>query len=107
MEDRREKGGAPAENSVPGLNDNLEFMGRILHVQTETTEFPVLRIVTQVFSNGRVVFSKKSDIPAESCESREFMKMQGLMQAQHFQTIREISGKQKQILAQAGLPKAK
>jgi hypothetical protein len=107
MEEKNIKGGVAGENSVPGLNDNLEFMGRTLHVQTETTEFPVLRIVTQVFSNGRVVFSKKSDIPPQNCETREFMKIQGLMQAQHFQTIREISGKQKQILAQAGLPKAK
>ena len=53
---------AAVENSAPGLNDNLEFMGKQLHVQTEKTGFPVPRVVTQVFSNGRVVFSKKSDI---------------------------------------------
>jgi len=85
------------ENSAPGLNDSLEFMGKQLHVQTEKTEFPVPRIVTQVFRNGRVVFSKKSDI-SPGLESREFAIIQELMRSQHLQTIQEISDKQKRIM---------
>jgi len=85
------------ENSAPGLNDNIEFMGRQLHVQTEKTGFPAPRIVTQVFSNGRVVFSRKSDIP-ECQGSQEFTKIQDLMRTQHFQTIQEMVDKQKRIL---------
>jgi hypothetical protein len=85
------------ENSAPGLNDNVEFMGKQLHIQTEKTGFPAPRIVTQVFSNGRVVFSKRSDVPL--ChESQEFTKIQELMRTQHFQTIQEMAEKQKRIL---------
>ena len=86
-----------AENPAAGLNDNLEFMGKQLHVQTEKTGFPVPRIVTQVFSNGRVVFSKKTDI-LPNPELREFTIIQDLMRTQHFQTIQEISDKQKRIM---------
>jgi hypothetical protein len=85
------------ENSAPGLNDNVEFMGKQLHVQTERIGLPVPRIVTQVFSNGRVVFSKKADIP-QGPDSQEFIKIQELMRTQHFQTIREMADKQKQFL---------
>jgi hypothetical protein len=85
------------ENAASGLNDNLEFMGKQLHVQTEKTLLPVPRIVTQVFSNGRVVFSKKSDI-LQGQEFKEFTKIQELMRAQHFQTIQEIADKQKRIM---------
>ncbi len=88
---------ANIENAEAGLNDNLEFMGKQLHVQTEKSLFPVPRIVTQVFSNGRVVFSKKSDI-LQGQESKEFTKTQELMRAQHIQTIQEIAEKQKRIL---------
>jgi hypothetical protein len=94
--DAKGKKGA-SEDSAPGLNDSLEFMGRQLHVQTEKTGFPVPRIVTQVFSNGRVVLSRKSDILPDP-ESWKFAKIQELMRSQHFQTIQEISDKQKQIL---------
>ena len=92
-----EKSGAAVENSASGLNDNLEFMGRQLHVQTEKIGFPAPHIVTQVFTNGRVVFSKKSEIPRGD-ESQQSRRIQDLMQNQHFQTIREIEAKQKRIL---------
>jgi hypothetical protein len=81
-----------------GLNNNLEFMGRQLHVQTEHLEYPVARIVTQVFCNGRVMRSKKSEYSAEIRESRDISKIQQLMNAQHYQVIREITEKQSQIL---------
>jgi len=92
-----EKAGIAVEDSAPGLNDNLEFMGKQLHVQTERIGFPAPHIVTQVFSNGRVVFSKKSEIPREE-ESQESRRIPDLMRNQHFQTIREIAAKQKRIL---------
>jgi hypothetical protein len=81
-----------------GLNDNLEFMGRQLHVQTEHLEYPVARIVTQVFCNGRVMRSKKSEYPEDVRESRDVNKIQQLMNAQHYQVIREITEKQQQLL---------
>ena len=93
-----EIGGESVENSAPGLNDNLEFMGRQLHIQTEKIGLPVPRIVTQVFSNGRVVFSKKSEVSLRSHEPQEHLKIEELMRDQHFQTIREIADKQKRIM---------
>jgi hypothetical protein len=81
-----------------GLNDNMEFMGRQLHIQTEHLEYPVARIVTQVFCNGRVMRSKKSEYSAEIRESRDNSKIQQLMNAQHYQVIREITEKQSQIM---------
>lgn len=101
-----EKNKGAVENSAPGLNDNFEFMGKQLHVQTERIGLPVPRIVTQVFSNGRVVFSKKSDIP-QGPDSQEFSKIQELMKAQHFQTLREMAEKQKHILGAKNSSQAK
>ena len=92
-----EKGKIAVENSASGLNNNVEFMGKQLHVQTERIGLPVPHIVTQVFSNGRVVFSKKSAVPQDS-DSQEFTKTQELMRTQHFQTIQEMADKQKRIL---------
>jgi hypothetical protein len=87
-------------SAVPatGLNDNLEFLGRQLHVQTEHLEYPVARIVTQVFCNGRVMRSKKSEYSADIREARDISKIQQLMNVQHYQVIREITEKQSQIL---------
>jgi hypothetical protein len=81
-----------------GLNNNLEFMGRQLHVQTEHLELPVAHIVTQVFCSGRVMLSKKTEYPADVRESRDISKIQQLMNAQHYQVIREIEDKQARIL---------
>lgn len=93
-----EKTGSAVDSSIPGLNNNIEFMGKQLHVQTERIGFPTPRVVTQVFSNGRVVFSKKSEILAESAEAQEVEKLEELMRTQHLQTIREIEEKQKRLL---------
>jgi hypothetical protein len=92
------KTGADLKIPVPGLNDNLEFMGKRLHVQTEHTEFPVARIVTQVFSNGRVLLSKKTECAAGIRELRDFDRIQKLMSAQHYQVLQEIEAKQAKLL---------
>jgi hypothetical protein len=87
--------------SIPvaiGLNDNLDFMGKQLHVQTESMKSPAMRIVTQVFCNGRVLFSTKSDYPAGIRESQSFSQIQDLMRAQHFKVIEKIRDKKAQIL---------
>ncbi len=99
------KAGGGGETSVPGLNNNLEFMGKQLHVQTERISFPTPRVVTEVFSNGRVVFSKKSEIPMSGAELQDFATIEELMRTQHLQTIREIEEKQKRILSSAPVRK--
>jgi|WetSurMetagenome_2_1015567.scaffolds.fasta_scaffold14138_6 hypothetical protein len=96
-----EKAGIAGENSVSGLNNNLEFMGKQLHVQTERIGHPTPRVVTQVFSNGRVVFSKKSELDPTDAGTQEYAGIKELMRNQHLQTIREIEEKQKRILGSA------
>jgi hypothetical protein len=86
------------DSAVAGLNDSLEFLGKQLHVQTERIGLPSPRIVTQVFSNGRVVLSKKSDLPFQSDQPEDATRVHELMRTQHFQVIREIKAKQKRIL---------
>jgi hypothetical protein len=83
--------------SLPGLNDNLDFMGRQLHVQTESVAFPVAGIVTQVFCKGKVILSRRSDCPDGGGESGDVAKMQELMHAQHLQIIQNIADKKARI----------
>jgi hypothetical protein len=99
LERGTEKSGLSFASPITGLNDNLQFMGRQLHVQTEHLEFPTAHIVTQVFCNGRVLLSKKSEYPSDVRECRDVSKIQQLMHAQHSQVIREIADKQARILA--------
>jgi hypothetical protein len=92
------------ETPITGLNDNLEFMGKLLHVQTEKIVFPTPHIATQVFSSGRILASKKSDIPLNLQTSHELDEIKELMRQQHAQTIREISDKQKRLLESRHTP---
>jgi hypothetical protein len=80
-----------------GLNDNVEFMGKHLHVQTEAIRFPSPSVVTQVFSNGRVIYSKKSKCPADS------MNIQSQMNIQHAQVLQSLSEKKARIMGETFL----
>jgi hypothetical protein len=82
---------------LSGFNDNLDFMGKLLHVQTESVGFPVACIVTQVFCKGKVILSRRSDFPSGVRENGEVAKMRELMHAQHLQTIQNIADKQARI----------
>jgi len=83
---------------VTGLNDNVEFLGRQLHIQTECIELPNSHIVTQVFSNGRVLLSRKSEFPSGEQKSPDNQSLQRAMNAQHQRVIQEISDKQARAL---------
>ncbi|NLT65898.1 MAG: hypothetical protein GXX84_04775 [Acidobacteria bacterium] len=86
-----------ADGTVTGLNDNVEFMGKLLHIQTEKIGFPKPHIVTQVFCNGRILASNKSEI-SPPLNGSPVRTVQDLMQEQHLRTLRELSDKQKRIL---------
>jgi hypothetical protein len=88
---------APAAPAT-SLNDNLEFLGRRLHVQTENVGSPVVRIVTHVFCGGRVFMSQKSDLPPGTRASADPGKIRELMHTQHLKVIQEIKDKQARIL---------
>jgi len=109
--DERERGCIKGEHaevesvpSVTGLNDNLAILGRQLHVQTELLRSPGLCIATHVFSNGRVMFSRKSDCTPEFRNSRDTGKIQDLMKSQHWQVIREINNKAARFPRHSDLP---
>ena len=96
--EKAEQIGISSNLPVVGLNDNLDFMGRQLHVQTEYIELPEPRISTQVFCSGRVMLSKKSECPPDIRESHDTQKLQQIMNAQHHQVLREIADKQARIM---------
>lgn len=75
---------------VSGLNDNLDVMGKQLHIQTENTGLGASRIVTQVFCGGRVILSRKTDLAAIEGDSA---RIRELMSSQHLQIIQEIKEK--------------
>jgi hypothetical protein len=89
---KKENSGDPIR--IIGLNDNLKFMGKQLHVQTENAGFPSPHIVTQVFCGGKVILSKRFDYPAGVREAGDVDKMRELMHTQHLQIIRDIADKQ-------------
>jgi len=99
LSDHQGKSETELKLPVVGLNDNLVFMGRQLHVQTEHTGFPVARVVTQVFCSGRVLLSKKTECPAGIQGSQDFNTLQKLMSTQHYQVLEEISAKQARIMS--------
>lgn len=79
-------------NSAIGLNDNVKFMGKQLHVQTEILRATEGIIITQIFSNGRVILSKKT------ARSFDCVDIQNLMNCQHAQVIRSLAEKERRIL---------
>jgi hypothetical protein len=87
-----------------GLNDNLDFLGTQLHIQTENAQYPTPRIITHVFSKGRIMLSKKSEYPADFHNSGNPDRIHELMRVQHSQVIQDISDKQKHIQSNLNIP---
>lgn len=78
---------------ISGLNSNLEVIGKQLHVQTESTGFPAVRIVTQVFCRGRVILSRKTDHASATDITDKAAQIREWMNSQHSQVINEIKDK--------------
>ncbi len=76
-----------------GLNDNLEVIGKQLHIQTESIGFPAVRIVTQVFCGGRVILSRKTDHASDTGDAGNIAQIRERMNSQHSQVIKEIKDK--------------
>jgi flagellar biosynthesis protein FlhG len=81
-----------------GLNDNLDFMGKQIHIQTEDMGFSGRSISTQVFCEGRVILSTKSEYPASLKSRNNPAEIAELMRKQHFNVIRELESKKVRIL---------
>jgi hypothetical protein len=81
-----------------GLNDNLEFMGRQLHIQTEDLGYAGKSITTQVFCGGRVVLSAKSGYPPGIRGPNDRTLVAEHMRRQHLEVIRQLEHRKAQIL---------
>jgi hypothetical protein len=78
---------------ISGLNNNLEVMGKQLHIQTESTRFPAVCIVTQVFCGGRVILSRKTNHTSSTDDAGNAAQIRERMNSQHSQVINEIKDK--------------
>jgi flagellar biosynthesis protein FlhG len=85
----------PPSQTAPamGLNDNLAIMGRALHIQTEDLGAAGNCITTQVFCDGRVILSAKSEYPLTMRGARRSDQLVELMRNQHFNVIRQIESR--------------
>ena len=78
-------------NPTTGLNDNINFLGKELHVQTENVPSTVPYIRTQVFFRGRVIYTAKHELAPDTDGWNDFNKIRELMNAQHLKVIDKIS----------------
>jgi len=83
---------------VQGMNDNIEFLGRQLHIQTEDTGLPRKCITTQVFLNGRVVHSTRQQYGAPGSSMPDREQISELMRSQHLSVMREIEGQKMRVV---------
>lgn len=90
---KREMNGRSIHAHISGLNSNLEVIGKQLHIQTESTGFPAVRIVTQVFCGGRVILSRKTDHASATGDADNAAQIREWMNSQHSQVINEIKDK--------------
>jgi flagellar biosynthesis protein FlhG len=88
---------SPGPVGVSGLNDNLVVLGRDLHIQTEDSGNDERCITTQVFCDGRVVLSTKSEYPQIVRNSHDGSRLAEFMRAQHFRVIREIESRKMKL----------
>jgi len=84
---------------VMGLNDNLNLMGKELHVQTEDVGAGEHCITTQVFCEGRVILSTKAAYPPALRDSLQSERLTELMRTQHFSVIRQIENRKSKHLS--------
>ncbi len=93
-----------ADRPVPktptmGLNDKLDFLGRQFHIQTEDLGFNGRSITTQVFCEGRVIFSTKCEYPSSVNGNGDRNLITEMMRQQHFNVIRQLESKKSQMLS--------
>jgi len=86
-----------AVSSAMSLNDNLDFLGKELHIQTENVQSDIPHIRTHVFSSGRVIHTKILAFPAGLMHSRDLNEIRRLMQTQHCEIIDKLYRQQSKL----------
>ncbi|MEJ2108325.1 MAG: hypothetical protein P8Z37_00130 [Acidobacteriota bacterium] len=72
------------------LNDNLNFLGKELHIQTENVHSGSLCIRTHVFTGGKIIHTTKSTFSSDIPDLSDFDKIRNLMHTQHQKVIDKI-----------------
>ncbi len=83
---------------LTGLNDNIRFLGKELHIQTEDLGGTARLITTQVFFRGRVIHSRRTEYPVGAGEDGNRAVVLELMRRQHFEVIRDLESRKEGAL---------
>ena len=84
---------------IVGLDDRLDFKGKKLRIKTDNMGYTGRCITTQVFCEGHVILSAKSDFASTSQDAACEKDVKALMRKQHFSVICDIEGDKIQILS--------
>ena len=68
---------------VGGINQNVEMLGKVFHVQTEVSETPPYVIRTVVFVSGKVVASREFQLKNGNPKAKSEESIHNLMKMQH------------------------
>ncbi len=79
-----------------GLNENIEILGRVLHVQTELTPADEPRVRTTVYDGGRIIASRESVLDKGATGDDEVL---GVIRHQHELIIDNMVSRSEQLVA--------
>ena len=61
----------PVRSPILGYNHNIQFHGKVFHVQTEDSGAQHARLFTHLFFEGTILVSKKEEYDATAAEAPE------------------------------------
>jgi hypothetical protein len=80
----------PTKKMVVGFNNNIQYKGRVYHVQTEDSGVENPHVITHLFVGGNILASKKSSY-AQLVGSPDLEKsVRELMQRQHKEMLKSL-----------------
>jgi hypothetical protein len=90
---------------ISGLNTDVEYEGKIYHVQTEDGGSQSPMVVTHLFQSGAIVSSRKTSYVDVVTSDKLVEVVRGMMKEQHRSMIQELlSGRYRQ--GQTAMPQA-
>lgn len=75
---------------VVGFNHNVQYNGRVYHVQTEDSGLPHAHYITHLFVGGNIVGSSKTSYADKAAEPDLARIVRSLMETQHKQMLKRL-----------------
>ena len=75
---------------ISGFNSDIVLDGVVYHIQTEDKGSQSAEIVTQVFREGAVVFTRRTPYPSTADPSNHASLLQGLVRSQHMKLLQFV-----------------